>query len=220
MTAAHVAPARVVWDFGAVLFNWRPAAVLQRVLPTRAVDQASAAHWVQQFFQAYSGDWGEFDRGTVDVPTLVQRISTRTGLSPTEVQAVVDAVPAELQPLPDSLALVQRLHAEGVVQHYLSNMPAPYAVHLVQHHAFLGQLHSGVFSSDVKLIKPDPAIFTLAAQRFGVPASQLLFFDDHPANVQAARAAGWHAELFLGAEAAKTAEAVLQAHGLLQPAGR
>jgi putative hydrolase of the HAD superfamily len=215
MTAAAVAPTRVVWDFGAVLFNWRPAALLQRVLPTRALDEASTAHWVAQFFQAYSGDWGEFDRGAVDVPTLVQRISARTGLSAAEVLAVVDAVPAELQPLPTSVALVQRLHSAGVVQHYLSNMPAPYAVHLLQHHAFLGRLHSGVFSSDVKLIKPDPAIFALAATSFGVPASQLLFFDDHPANVQAARAAGWQAELFLGVDAAEQAQAALQLRGLL-----
>lgn len=212
MTAAHVAPTRVVWDFGAVLFSWRPPALLQRVLPGRAVDEASAAHWVGQFFQAYGGDWGEFDRGTVDVPTLVQRISARTGLSAAEVQAVVDGVPGELQPLPDSVALVQRLQAAGVVQHYLSNMPAPYADHLESTHAFLGLLHSGVFSARVQRMKPDPAIFELAAQRFGVPPAQLLFFDDHPANVQAARAAGWQAELFTTAAAA---EAVLQTHGLL-----
>ena len=216
MTAGTSAPTRVVWDFGAVLFNWQPAPLLRRVLPGRAVDDTSAAHWVQQVFQAYGGDWGDFDRGTVAVPDLVQRIATRTGLSPAEVQAVVDAVPWSLQPLPGSVALLQRLHAAGVVQHYLSNMPAPYADHLERQHGFLELLHSGVFSARVKLIKPEAAIFEVAARHFGLPPSQLLFFDDHAPNVAAAQAAGWQAEVFTSAEAA---EQVLMARGLLQVAG-
>ena len=88
-----------VFDFGRVLFNWQPEALLRQTLPARVVDEASAAHWVAQVFQSYGGDWGEFDRGTVEPTDLVQRISQRTGLAPSEVQAVVDAVPAALTPI-------------------------------------------------------------------------------------------------------------------------
>ena len=72
---------RIVFDLGAVLFHWHPEAMLQRELPHVAGDDASARHWVGQIFQSYQGDWGEFDRGTVTVPELVQRISRRTGPS-------------------------------------------------------------------------------------------------------------------------------------------
>ena len=192
-----------VFDFGRVLFNWQPEALLQRVLPQRVLDEASAAHWVAQVFQSYGGDWGEFDRGTVEPGDLVQRISGRTGLTPAEVQAVVDAVPASLQPIPASVDLLQRLQQPGKPMFYLSNMPAPYADHLEREHAFVRAFSDGVFSARVKLIKPDPAIFRMASQRFGVAPAELVFFDDHPANVAAARAAGWQALLFSDAAQAE-----------------
>ena len=79
---------------------------------------------------------------------------------------------------------------------YLSNMPAPYADHLEREHAFVREFDDGLFSARVKLIKPEPAIFALAAQRFGVAPSELVFLDDHPPNVTAARSAGWQALVF------------------------
>lgn len=206
----------LVFDFGGVLFNWQPASLLQRELPQRATDAASAAHWVQQIFQSYGGDWGDFDRGTVSVPDLVRRIARRTGLAESEVQAVVDGVPGELQPLPETVQLLRRLHAAGHALTYLSNMPAPYADHLEATHDFIGWFRDGVFSARVQAIKPEPAIFELAARRFGVPPATLLFFDDHLPNVQAAQAAGWQAVHFTGIEAA---EAALRVRGLWPEAG-
>ena len=102
-----------VFDFGRVLFDWQPEALLQQVLPARVVDAASAAHWVAQVFQSYGGDWGEFDRGSVTPDELVRRVSGRTGLLPAEVLAVVDAVPASLQPIAASVDLLQRLQQPG-----------------------------------------------------------------------------------------------------------
>ena len=192
-----------VFDFGRVLFNWQPEALLQQVLPRRVVDEASAEHWVAQVFQSYGGDWGEFDRGTVGPDALVQRISRRTGLAPAEVHAVVQAIPATLTPIPASVDLLQRLQQAGRPMFYLSNMPAPFADHLEREHAFVRGFTDGVFSARVKLIKPESAIFDLASQRFGVPPGELVFLDDSPANVVAARAAGWQALLFTDAAQAE-----------------
>jgi putative hydrolase of the HAD superfamily len=188
-----------VFDFGRVLFDWQPERLLQRWLPQRAFDAASTAHWTAQVFQAYQGDWGEFDRGAVSPAELVQRIAQRTGLRPDELQSVVDAAPASLLPIPASVALMKRLRQPGRPMFYLSNMPAPFAVHLAREHAFVRAFDDGVFSSQVKLIKPDPEIFALAAQRFGLPPAELVFFDDVPANVAAAQAAGWQGMHFTDA---------------------
>ncbi len=204
---------KVVWDFGGVLFHWRPPELIKRELPARAANDEQAQHWVRQIFQGYGGDWGDFDRGTVSVPDLVQRIARRTGLAAQEVQAVVDGVPAELQPIDDTVALLARLREAGHVQYYLSNMPAPYADHLEAEHGFVRWFADGVFSARVQAVKPERAIFEMAAARFGVPPSELLFFDDHPPNIEAARAAGWQAEHFAGAAGAAR---VLRAHGLLE----
>jgi putative hydrolase of the HAD superfamily len=184
---------KFVFDFGGVLFNWRPAELVRRQLPQHAVDEASAARLVKAIFQGYGGDWGDFDRGTVEPEALAERIARRTGLAAAEVRAVMDGVPDELQPIDATVALLSRLRGTGRPLFYLSNMPAPYADHLERTHAFVQWFDDGVFSARVQQIKPDLEIFHTAQQRFGVPAEELLFLDDHPPNIAAARAAGWNA---------------------------
>ena len=192
----------VVFDFAGVVFSWQPLQLLQQVLPKHAVDAPSAAHWAQQIFQGYEGDWADFDRGTVSPGDLVHRIARRTGLDLADVQAVVDAVPLSFAPIAGTVALIDQLHATGHALYFLSNMPAPYADHLERAHPFLRRFTDGVFSARVQLIKPERAIFDLAAARFGLPPGDLLFFDDMPANVDAAHAAGWHACWFEHADGA------------------
>ena len=190
---------RIVFDFAGVLFHWQPRLLLRRTLPHLAVDEASAAWLEQQIFQGYGGDWAEFDRGCIEVPELVRRIAARTGLAPADVLRVVDAVPGELQPVPGTVALLRRLHAAGRRLHFLSNMPAPYAEHLEREHDFLRCFESGVISARVQQIKPEPGIFDTAARLFGAEPAQLVFIDDVPDNVHAARRAGWNALHFIDA---------------------
>jgi len=181
----------VVFDLGGVLFRWQPKELLSRVLPHRVADAAGAQALVEAFFQSYQGDWGDFDRGTIEVEVLVSRIAARTGLA--------DAVPAALEPMPETVALLERLHRDGRTLFYLSNMPAPMAQHLEDSHAFLRLFRRGVFSARVRMIKPERAIFDHAAGHFGHAPQQLVFIDDHPPNVAAARAAGWDAVQFVDA---------------------
>jgi putative hydrolase of the HAD superfamily len=202
----------VVFDLGAVVFRWRPDVLLSTVLPHRAPTPNDAMPLVNDVFQGYAGDWGEFDRGTVEVEQLVQRIASRTGLAPDEVLRVVEASLDELQPLPGTVALIQRLQACGHALYFLSNMPRPFALHLETAHPFYDWFRDGVFSSRVQLVKPDRAIFELARERLGLDPAQTLFIDDSPPNVDAARAAGWQALRFTGAS---SLEADLKAGGWL-----
>jgi hypothetical protein len=57
------------------VLRWRPREVVRAALPARVHTSDDAAHWAAQVFQGGTGDWGEFDRGTVDVPTLAARIA-------------------------------------------------------------------------------------------------------------------------------------------------
>ena len=203
---------RIVFDWAGVLFHWQPLQLLQRTLPQHAPDAAAAQRLADDIFQSYGGDWAEFDRGGVEVPALVARIAARTGLPAADVRRVVDAVPAELQPKPDTVALLQRLHAQGRRLHFLSNMPAPYAEHLERTHGFLRCFESGVVSARVRQIKPEPGIYDTAARWFGAAPADLLFIDDVADNVHAARAAGWQALQFIDAA---DCEAQLRARGHL-----
>jgi epoxide hydrolase-like predicted phosphatase len=198
----------VVFDFGGVVFRWRPADLLRRTLPQRAVDEAAAQQLVLDFFQNYEGDWGRFDRGTIEIPELAPLIAQRLGFGLGEVQAVIEAIPGELAAQEETVDLLQRLHDRGHRLYFLSNMPEPYAAHLESSHAFFSRFTDGVFSSRVKLIKPEPEIFELAIQRFGIEPAQTVFIDDVARNVEMARAHGWHAIQFI---AAAQVEAELEA---------
>jgi putative hydrolase of the HAD superfamily len=52
-----------------------------------------------------------------------------------------------------------------------------------------------VYSHEVGLRKPDPAIYALAASRLGVAPDEVVLLDDVKANVDGAVASGWHAVL-------------------------
>ena len=52
-----------------------------------------------------------------------------------------------------------------------------------------------VYSHEVGLAKPDPAVYALTADRLGVAPGEIAFLDDSPVSVDGARAAGWHAVL-------------------------
>lgn len=52
-----------------------------------------------------------------------------------------------------------------------------------------------VYSHEVGVEKPDPAIYALTAARLGVQPHEIVFLDDRQAAVDGAVGAGWHAVL-------------------------
>lgn len=52
-----------------------------------------------------------------------------------------------------------------------------------------------VYSHEVGLAKPDPAVFRLTEERLGVRPEEIAFVDDHEPHVRAAEACGWWALL-------------------------
>ena len=211
MTLEAADALRFVFDFGGVLFNWRPIDLVQRHFPQQAHDEVSARATVAAVFQGFGGDWAQFDRGVLEADELVQRIAARTGLPLAQVRVLVDGVPASLTPRQDTVALLERLHAAGATLHFLSNMPRLYAEHLDRTHPeLMARFGGGVYSSRVRLIKPEEAMFRLASDRFGAPAHRLLLLDDIAVNVTAALAQGWKALQFSDAA---SCERALQAQG-------
>jgi epoxide hydrolase-like predicted phosphatase len=74
----------------------------------------------------------------------------------------------------------------------LSNS-GPGAREAERHHGFESVTDVLVYSHEVGLKKPDPAVYELTRSRLGVEAGEIVFLDDVGANVEAARRAGWHA---------------------------
>ncbi len=53
-----------------------------------------------------------------------------------------------------------------------------------------------VLSYEVGMVKPDPAIFTFAAERLGVQPNECIFVDDSAKNCAAAKSTRMHAILY------------------------
>ncbi len=194
---------KIVFDFGGVVFRWHPASFLARVWPHRIATPEQGAEAAAVFFQNYGGDWGLFDQGLIGADEVVDRISARTGWSHGDVETVVRAVPDELMPIQGTVALIQDLKAAGHSLYFLSNMPEPYADHLSASYPLAEWFESGVFSGRVKQSKPAMPIFEIAERQFGAVGAELLFIDDHPANVDAARSRDWQAFVFTDAASAR-----------------
>ncbi len=184
----------IVFDFGAVLFDWRPAERVAQHLPGLAPTPREAQALAQAIF--HHADWQAFDRGLLPLEQVVEATAVRLALARDSVHGLLAPIGEELQPIAANVAvlqaLAQRRERLGDVRlYFLSNMPEPFARALERRHAFLRCFDGGVFSGDVKLGKPDAALYRLLADRHGLQASQTVFIDDLAVNVQAARALGW-----------------------------
>jgi 2-haloacid dehalogenase len=109
--------------------------------------------------------------------------------------------------------LVDALAAKGVPQYAITNFGADTWTMFRPTFPVLDAMIDIVVSGVERLAKPDPAIFALAARRFGHAPERMLFIDDNAANVASARALGWNVHHFT--RGAETLAANLQALGLI-----
>jgi epoxide hydrolase-like predicted phosphatase len=102
------------------------------------------------------------------------------------------------------LAGVRAARRDGVRTALLSNS---WGDALAYDPALLEELFDAwVISSEVGLRKPDPAVYTLAAERIGLAPAACVFVDDLPGNLKPARALGMATVLHRGDAAATLAE--------------
>ncbi len=89
-----------------------------------------------------------------------------------------------------------RVRDTGLRTAILSNMPLPLREHLDALHPWIHRFDYRVFSCDVRMAKPSPAIYQRVLAGLGVAPEAALFLDDRPDNVRAARDLGINALLF------------------------
>ena len=190
----------LVFDFGAVLFTWRPLDLMAESFPALAHTPAQAGHWAHQVFG--HADWQAFDRGSASMQETIDRTVARLGLERAALTHLVERIGERLVPMANTVTLLRRLSAlrahrqqqaaEPLRLYFLSNMPVPYARTLERAHGFLADFDGGLFSGDVLLVKPEPALYQLLQTRYALEPSKTVFIDDLLTNVQVAQALGWH----------------------------
>jgi 2-haloacid dehalogenase len=114
----------------------------------------------------------------------------------------------------DAVAILSDLRDAGVPLYALSNWPAEGFPSARRRFDFLGWFRGILISGECGVIKPDPRIYELLIERFGLDPHRAVYIDDVEANIDAARPFGIHGIHFTGPAALRDE---LVALGLLPP---
>ncbi len=183
----------IVFDLGGVVFAWRPESIIKSVF-----DDASTQDLVRnEIFQ--HADWVSLDRGTLSFENAVERGASRTGLSLEEIETLLNAVPPSLEPMQETHALIGDLRDTDNRLFVLSNMQFPSIAYLEEKHDIWSSFDGVVISCRIQLVKPEVAIYEYLLREHRLNASDTVFIDDMPENLEAASTTGIRTIRFLDA---------------------
>jgi 2-haloacid dehalogenase len=184
-------PQAVIFDIGNVLIGWQPEVVYD----ARLGAAGSRAFFDEVPIHAANL---EIDRGAPFRATLQALADAHPNWS-REVMWWHDDWLAMVQPvIHETVATLHALKARGVPVMALTNFGAETFQIALRAFPFLRDFDRAFVSGEMRLIKPDPAIYAAVETATGLAPAGLLFTDDRPQNVQAAAARGWQTQLFSG----------------------
>ena len=201
-----MAPKALLWDFGNVIVRWNPRTLYEKIFPEPADCDRFLSHVCPLAWHAAT------DCGV----TFADNIATRIALHP-EHEAEIRAWHERWDemfsgPIAETEAAIHALHARGVPQYGLSNISHETLDSTLAMSPAFARLDGYVASGLERVMKPDPAIYRLCCDRFGLAPGEFLFVDDSAHNIAAARSLGFDTLHFTDPAALRPA---LEARGLL-----
>ncbi len=200
-------PSTVVFDVGHVLYDWHPRYLYAKLIADEAV--------LELFLRdVVNSDWHfQHDAGRPFAETsaeLVARYPEHAELIAAFGPRFNETIPGAM---PGMIEIVEALDAGRVPLFAITNFSAEFwPPFRACHAATFDRFRDIVVSGAERMVKPDPEIYALALDRFGLAAGEALFFDDRADNVAAANRAGLVAHVFR--DAAETRRILIEA-GLL-----
>ena len=197
----------VVFDVGNVLYGWDPDALLVRQI---ADDEARLRFIEDSDFYGWH-DTLDGGRPFVDAAAeLTEKFPQYAAVIAAWSERFGETITG---PVPGAHAIVEELDDRGVPLFAITNFSAEFwRPFYEKEQAFFSRFRDIVVSGEVKLLKPDPAIYWLALDRFRLRPAEALLIDDRKINVEGALAIGMQAHLFTDAADLR---ARLEAEGLL-----
>lgn len=181
----------VVFDIGMVLKGWHPQ--LEKFFGREAAAIVEDAIWGR-------GYWEEMDRGIVDEEVLMNLMAAAAPEYEQQIRYILDHLELISERYDYAIPWVKELKEAGFHVYYLSNYSRRLREKVPQTIDFLSYMDGGVFSCDVKLMKPDQNIYQLLCEKYDLTPERCLFIDDRQENVNAAKQFGMQAVRFDGYE--------------------
>ena len=181
----------VVFDFGGVVAPADLSIVINKFKALGLEDIEKYLNMVRQ-----QGFFGDFETGLIDKEEFRIRVGKEVGRE-VSMDECRDAYMGFFSTVPErNLELFRKLRAEGYRLSLLSNTN-PFIVEWALSKEFDGHGHSldeyldsMYLSYELKVMKPDERIYRLMLESEKVAPSQVLFIDDGPKNIAAARQIG------------------------------
>ncbi len=189
----------IVFDLGGVLF---------------ARDKHKCTPEFIDFFRFIRTDpmpdfWVEYDRGTLTLDQVIDALCALHGCTPDVARAHVREAIDRQEPVRATERLVGELKRAGYRLYVLSNMSREFIDFLRR--ADVYALFDGeVVSCEEGTVKPEPRIYRILLDRYGLTPADTLFIDDRAANIAAAREAGIDGFLFDAHDPEASCEALRQ----------
>jgi putative hydrolase of the HAD superfamily len=176
----------VVFDYGGVIcFFPHPGNVAELEALT-----GLSAETLRELNGNYRGEW---DRGECDGVNYYRRMLSAKGVFPddkTLLRIVETDMDGWKRINEETVCLMRDIKAAGCRLGILSNMPLDFLVWARENIAVFSETDIAVFSCELNLIKPDPAIYEALRGKTGCAYQEIVFFDDLSDNVAKARELG------------------------------
>jgi 2-haloacid dehalogenase len=183
----------VLFDIGNVLVEWQPERFFDRVI---GVDRSAAFFAAVPILEMNDRvDAGENFQDAVAGMILAHPNWTNE-LALWRDRWIEMASPA----IDHSVRLLRALRCAGHPVFALSNFGNETFQIARLAYPFLDEFERRFISAELGMSKPDTAIYQRVEAECGIAQNALLFTDDRPENIAAARARGWQTHLFDGSD--------------------
>jgi len=184
----------VVFDVGNVLYGWDIAGLYSKLIADPAELQ-----WF--LHTVVTPEWHfQHDAGRPSAETVAELVAA----FPDQAPLIKAYVPRWLEtitgPVPGMLDMVEALVACDVPLYAITNFSAEFWPRFRATAPIFDHFRAIIVSGEQKMMKPDPAIFTLGLDRFGLEGAHPIFIDDRADNIAVANATGYHGLLFQDAQ--------------------
>lgn len=187
----------VVFDIGGVLvgFDW-PSYIKKYGFEPEKAEAISRA-------LIYGPVWKELDRGVWTMDQLLEGFASLAPQYREDVLKVFLNSGACIYRQEYAIHWIKSLQSRGFHTYFLSNYSQWMIEETKQALDFLPVLEGGIFSCDVRQIKPDADIYRTLMEHYPqITPEESVFLDDSPANVETAKSLGFHGIVFQSYEQA------------------
>ena len=182
----------VIFDVGDVLVDFRYRDYMRDL----GFSEESAEFLTENMI--FTDFWEGMDLGVRDVSDAKDYFSDKYPELKNEIHEFWTHIESIVAEFDYAAPMIRSLKKRGYKIFLLSNYPDKLADMHWKRFTFLDELDGYIISAKVKLAKPDPAIYRMLMDRYGLKAEECIFIDDRQNNIDTAKSLGMETVLFTG----------------------